>query len=103
MLTLVSDVATAYFQLIELDRELEIARESAETYTDTLELFTRRYLGGTDTKLSTSRAEAALDSSSSRDTPGAVQCPRHFVWFLGLAAMEGRHAPKSPLVPRSPQ
>jgi len=64
MLTLVSDVATAYFQLIELDRELAIARESAETYTDTLELFTRRYTGGTDTKLSTSRAEAALDASA---------------------------------------
>jgi outer membrane protein, multidrug efflux system len=64
MLTLVSDVATAYFQLIELDRELEIARESAETYTNTLDLFTRRYVGGTDTKLSTSRAEAALDASA---------------------------------------
>lgn len=64
MLTLVSDVATAYFQLIELDRELAIARESAETYTDTLDLFTRRYVGGTDTKLSTSRAEAALDASA---------------------------------------
>ncbi|HKE12553.1 MAG TPA: efflux transporter outer membrane subunit [Myxococcota bacterium] len=64
MLTLVSDVATAYFQLIELDRELEITRESAETYTDTLELFTRRYVGGTDTKLSVSRAEAALDASA---------------------------------------
>jgi multidrug efflux system outer membrane protein len=64
MLTLVSDVATAYFALLELDRELEIARESAETFTDTLDLFTRRYLGGKDTKLSTSRAEAALDSSA---------------------------------------
>jgi multidrug efflux system outer membrane protein len=64
MLTLVSDVATAYFQLIELDRELEIARESAEAYTDTLDLFNRRYEGGTDTKLSVSRAEAALDSSA---------------------------------------
>jgi len=64
MLTLVSDVATAYFQLIELDRELEIVRESAETYTDTLDLFRRRYEGGTDTKLSVSRAEAALDGSA---------------------------------------
>jgi multidrug efflux system outer membrane protein len=64
MLTLASDVATAYFQLIELDRELEIARDSAATYTDTLDLFNRRYLGGTDTKLSVSRAEAALDGSA---------------------------------------
>jgi multidrug efflux system outer membrane protein len=63
VLTLVSDVATAYFQLLELDRELEIARASAETYQRTLDLFTQRYQGGTDTKISTSRAEASLASS----------------------------------------
>jgi multidrug efflux system outer membrane protein len=63
MLTLVSNVAAAYFQLVELDRELAIARESSNTYSQTLTYFMRRYRGGTDTKLSTSRAEANLDSS----------------------------------------
>jgi multidrug efflux system outer membrane protein len=59
----VSNVAAAYFQLVELDRELAIARESSNTYSQTLTYFMRRYRGGTDTKLSTSRAEANLDSS----------------------------------------
>jgi multidrug efflux system outer membrane protein len=63
VVSLVSDVASSYFQLLELDRELAIAHESAETYRQTLDVFTRRYLGGTDTKISTSRADANLQAS----------------------------------------
>jgi outer membrane protein, multidrug efflux system len=63
VVTLVSDVGTNYFTLLELDRELAIAHDSAETYRRTLDVFTRRYVGGTDTKISTSRAEANLQSS----------------------------------------
>jgi len=63
MLTLVSDVAAGYFRLLELDREREIARASAETYQQTLDLFTQRFHGGKDTLLSTSRAEASLAAS----------------------------------------
>jgi multidrug efflux system outer membrane protein len=63
VVTLVSEVATDYFQLLELDRELAIAHESAEAYQHSLDVFMRRYLGGTDTKISTSRAEANLRSS----------------------------------------
>jgi multidrug efflux system outer membrane protein len=63
IVSLVSDVASSYFQLLELDRELAIAHESAETYRQTLDVFTRRYLGGTDTKISTSRADANLQAS----------------------------------------
>ena len=63
VVTLVSDVATDYFALLELDRELAIAHDSAEAYRRTLEVFTRRYVGGTDTKISTSRAEANLQNS----------------------------------------
>jgi outer membrane protein, multidrug efflux system len=66
MLTLVSAVATAYFQLLELDRQLEIARASSESYQETLDLFMKRYRGGTDTKLSTARADAALQGSVAR-------------------------------------
>ncbi|HVO23790.1 MAG TPA: efflux transporter outer membrane subunit [Candidatus Margulisiibacteriota bacterium] len=63
MLSLVSNVAAGYFRLLELDREREIARSSAETYQQTLDFFTQRYEGGKDTKLSTSRAEASLAAS----------------------------------------
>jgi multidrug efflux system outer membrane protein len=66
MLTLVSNVAAAYFQLLELDSELTIARQSSQAYQQTLDLFTKRYQRGTDTKLSTARAQAALQSSRAR-------------------------------------
>ena len=60
LLTLVSDVAQAYFELLELDRELEITQGTTITFQDTLDLFRRRYLGGIGTLLEVSRAEAAL-------------------------------------------
>jgi len=60
LLTLVSDVAQAYFELIELDRELEITQSTTLTFQDTLDLFRRRYAGGIGTLLEVSRAEAAL-------------------------------------------
>jgi len=63
MLSLVSDVATGYFLLIELDRELAIAKESADAYRQNVELFTQRFEGGKDTKLAVNRAQAAYSSS----------------------------------------
>ena len=64
MLTLVSDVATGYFRLLELDRELAIAQESSKTYKETLDLFTQRFQFGRDSKLPVERAQAAYDSSA---------------------------------------
>lgn len=60
LLTLVSDVAQAYFELLELDRELEITQTTIKTFGDTLDLFDRRYQGGVGTLLEVSRARAAL-------------------------------------------
>ncbi len=60
LLTLVTGVAGAYLTLLELDRELEIAHETAVAFQQTLELFTRRYQGGIGNQLQVSRAEAAL-------------------------------------------
>jgi outer membrane protein, multidrug efflux system len=59
MLTLTSDVAQAYFQLLGLELQLQIAKETTASFTDTLKLFTQRYEGGVASKLDTSRAEAA--------------------------------------------
>jgi len=64
MLTLVSEVATGYFRLLELDRELAIAQESSKTYKETLDLFTQRFQFGKDSKLPVERAQAAYDSST---------------------------------------
>ena len=60
ILSLVSQVAQTYFQLIELDAELEIAQRSTKTFGETLELFQRQFEGGIGTKLAVARGEAAL-------------------------------------------
>ncbi|HEV8711296.1 MAG TPA: efflux transporter outer membrane subunit [Candidatus Binatia bacterium] len=60
VLTLVSDVAQAYFELRELDLELEIAQRTIASFQRTLDLFTRRLQLGVASKLETARAEAAL-------------------------------------------
>jgi len=60
LLSLVSRVAQSYLELLELDRELEIARDTSDSFQQTLDLFTRRYQGGVGDKLQVARAEAAL-------------------------------------------
>ena len=64
MLTLVSDIAANYFRLIELDQELAVAKESAQVYKSTLELFTLRFEAGRDSRLPVERAQSAYDSST---------------------------------------
>jgi multidrug efflux system outer membrane protein len=59
MLSLVSDVAQAYFELLGLDLQLEIAQQTTDSFSQTLRLFTQRLEGGVATKLDTSRAAAA--------------------------------------------
>jgi len=59
-LSLVSDVATAYFELRQLDTELDIARRTTAAFEDTYELFSRRLRGGAASALETARAEASL-------------------------------------------
>lgn len=60
MLTLVTSVAQAYFELLELDLELQIAHQNVEAFQKTLDLFTRRSTGGVDSKLQVLRAQADL-------------------------------------------
>jgi multidrug efflux system outer membrane protein len=60
VLTVITDVAQAYFELRELDLELEIAKRTRDSFQQTLDLFTRQLLGGVGNKLAVSRAEAAL-------------------------------------------
>ena len=64
VLSLVSDVAQAYFELREFDLELEIARRTTASFQTTLDLFSRRLQLGVASKLETARAEAALASTS---------------------------------------
>jgi outer membrane protein, multidrug efflux system len=62
-LTLVSDLAQAYFQLLELDVQLQIARNSTDAYQSTYNLFLDRLNLGVASKLETSRALGALGTA----------------------------------------
>jgi multidrug efflux system outer membrane protein len=64
ILSLVTGVAQAYFELRELDLQLEIAQRTRDSFQQTLDLFTRQWLGGVGNKLATSRAAAALAATA---------------------------------------
>jgi multidrug efflux system outer membrane protein len=55
--TLVSDVAQAYFDLLELDRETDIARQTLESRRASLDLVRRRFEVGLTSELDVRRAE----------------------------------------------
>src|SRR3989442_87033 len=59
-LTLVSDLAQAYFELLALDVRLQIARNSTDAYQRTYDLFLDRFNLGAASRLETSRAQGAL-------------------------------------------
>jgi multidrug efflux system outer membrane protein len=63
MLSLLSDVAAAYFELVELDRRLVVARSSRDAFQATDKLFSERFGAGIASKLQVTRAEAALAES----------------------------------------
>jgi outer membrane protein, multidrug efflux system len=65
MLSLVSAVAQAYFELQELDGRLSIARNSTGAFESTHALFNRRYAAGITSRLAVARAESALAEASS--------------------------------------
>jgi len=64
LLSLVSDVAQAYFELLELDALLDIARKTTEAYSGIYKIFKDRLEFGVVSQLQTSRAEGALASSA---------------------------------------
>ena len=72
MLTLLSDVASDYFRLLELDSELDIDAQTTNSFGDSLSIFRQRMEGGTGSALETSRAEAALADARSA-TPFVLQ------------------------------
>jgi multidrug efflux system outer membrane protein len=60
MLSLVSDVAAAYLELVELDRRLYLAHQSRDAFQATYKLFSERFGAGIASKLEVTRAESAL-------------------------------------------
>jgi multidrug efflux system outer membrane protein len=66
LLSLVTDVASGYFRLVALDRELAIAQESNQVFKGSFDLFDTRYKGGRDSALPVQRAQANYDESRAR-------------------------------------
>lgn len=64
LLSLVSDVARSYFELLQLDLRLEVARRNARAFEDTLRLFEERLNAGKASRLETSRAQGALATTT---------------------------------------
>ena len=62
-LTLVSDLAQAYFQLLALDVQLQVAENSTQAYQGTYDLFLDRFNVGVASKLETARALGALGNA----------------------------------------
>jgi multidrug efflux system outer membrane protein len=63
-ITLVSDVATAYFQLLQLDQELQIQRAATNAYAGSYRIFNDRLVQGVASKLEPDRAAAALANAA---------------------------------------
>lgn len=63
-LSLVAEVAQAYFELLELDRRLQIASRTTESFQHSAGIFNQRFEAGGASRLDTSRAEAALASTA---------------------------------------
>jgi multidrug efflux system outer membrane protein len=64
MTTVVSDVATGYFSLLELDSELDIAKRSLATRENSLQLIKLREQGGVATMLDVRQAEELVYQAS---------------------------------------
>jgi HAE1 family hydrophobic/amphiphilic exporter-1 len=64
MTTVVSDVASGYFSLLELDNELDIAKRTLATREDSLRLIRARQQGGLATMLDVRQAEELVYQAS---------------------------------------
>jgi outer membrane protein, multidrug efflux system len=64
ILTLISDVATAYLQLRELDLDLEISQRTLASRQETLKLALRRYQQGLISELDVRQFESEVDNSA---------------------------------------
>jgi multidrug efflux system outer membrane protein len=64
IMTLVSDVAQSYFDLLDLDREAEIDRRTLESRRMSLELVRRRYDEGLASELDVRQAEEVLAAAA---------------------------------------
>jgi multidrug efflux system outer membrane protein len=66
ILTLVSDVASDYFALLQLDLQLQITRDTVNTQEDSVKLTNLRVQHGVATKLDVLQAQQVLDTANAQ-------------------------------------
>jgi multidrug efflux system outer membrane protein len=64
-LSIVGQVAQAYFELLQLDAQHQIAMNTSNSFFRSYQIFSQQRQGGVASRLETSRAEAALASAAS--------------------------------------
>jgi multidrug efflux system outer membrane protein len=66
ILTLVSDIASDYFELLQFDLQLKITHETVQTQQDSVKLTSLRVQHGVATKLDVLQAQQTLDTANSQ-------------------------------------
>jgi len=64
MISLIAEVAQAYYQLLALDEEIRIAQDSTNSFGQSMKIFNERYTGGVASKLEVSSAQALMASAA---------------------------------------
>ena len=64
MLTVATSVASTYIELLQRDRELEIAKQTLESLQATISLTERKYHGGSATDIDVARARAEFEDQA---------------------------------------
>jgi len=84
VLSVVSEVAEAYFELLDLDARLEIARRTTDAFGATRDLFQSRLAGGMASHLEAARAEAAMRSAAASipDLEREIAAQENLICFL---------------------
>ena len=65
-ISIISQTAQAYFQLLALDADLQIAREATNAFGGSLKIFSERLQHGVSSRLETSAAEAAQATAAAQ-------------------------------------
>src|SRR5215813_2203703 len=108
ILTLVSDVASDYFSLLQLDLQLQITHETVKTQEDSVKLTKLRVEHGVATKLDVLQAQQTLDTANAQipDLERQIAQEENAISILlgnySQAVTRGRPLVEQPLPPEVP-
>jgi outer membrane protein, multidrug efflux system len=106
--SLVSNVATAYFQLLELDMEMNISRHTLDARKESLRLVEIRERGGTTSLLDVRQSEELVYTASSQipDLERRIEQQENFISILlgqnPAPVVRGKPLVSTPILPTVP-